>query len=126
MRRITIILILVMQSFLYAGPVCGNHITTAESMACCEKGHGDSGDGPFIVDDHANSCCATCDMGKAQAIDRQKGKQLLLNSQDALPAFSSSIPITGISESLETDWSYQKFSSFSSPELFLLKQSFRI
>jgi len=68
--RIAVILMLLLQSFAFSGPVCGNHATTAESMDCCVKGHNAGGDTAFR-DPHSRTCCASCDMGKASAIKRQ-------------------------------------------------------
>jgi hypothetical protein len=69
--KLAVILLMLLQSYAFAGPVCGNHATTAESMACCEKGHNDD-PGPTIGDSHSGKCCASCDMGKGSAIKRQE------------------------------------------------------
>lgn len=122
--KATLIVLLLLQSFAYAGPVCGDHATTAESMACCEKGHNDDSE-DSIGDSHSSSCCATCDMGKATAIKKQDHQVLspawlltaiLPYEQDLLTAV----------EIVETSWKNQKFTFYSPPELFVLNATFLI
>ena len=68
--KLLLVIALLAQLFAFAGPVCGNHVSTKDSMACCEKGHNDRKDG--IHDPHSAACCNSCDMGKTAGIKKQE------------------------------------------------------
>lgn len=122
--KTTLIVLLILQSFAYAGPVCGNHGTTAESMACCEKGHND-GSEDSIADSHSSSCCATCDMGKATAIKKQD-QQLLSPAWVLSAILPDNQELLTAAESVDSSWKNQKFTSYSPPQVFLLNATFLI
>jgi len=88
--RVVVVFMLLLQSFAFSGPVCGNHATTAESMDCCVKGHNDSR-APAFRDPHSGKCCASCDMGKASAIKRQDNDPTQISVARALSILS--IPV---------------------------------
>jgi len=117
--RLFLVLLLALQSVAYAGPVCGNHITTKESMDCCEKGH-DQTEGAAAADSHSEECCSTCDLGKTNGIKLQKADPMITS------AISSDFPLLIAAPISHPDWDPQRFHSYSPPELFLLNESFRI
>ena len=124
MRKLAIFFLLVLQAFAYAGPVCGDHLTAAESMACCKKAHPDTS-GLSISDSDANACCGSCDMGKTQAIKRQDHLSLQ-NIAFLAPAVFATASSIIVPELAISEWSQQKFTSHDPPEILLLTQSFRI
>ena len=126
MRRLAIVILLILQSYVYAGPVCGNHATTVESMACCENGH-PTDTAPAMGDSHSESCCATCDMGKGSAIPRRQKDSFspAMDPHAVLPPVLAHI-VPELSLSFDFVWKQEKFGSYTPPELFLLNQSFLI
>src|SRR5262245_49487217 len=64
MIRTLFIFVVVMHAAIFTGPVCGGHLNTMESIACCEKGHDQTSN---HGDMHATNCCSNCDMGKGSS-----------------------------------------------------------
>ena len=121
--KVLLILLLAMQSFAYAGPVCGNHVSTMESMDCCKKGHDRMGPSPAAGDSHAEDCCSTCDMGKASSVKAQKQEPLVTDATVSVVSFD--VPVLALNvRQLECE--HQQFHSYSPPEIFLLNETFRI
>ena len=128
MHKPAIVILLILQSYVYAGPVCGHHSTMAESMDCCENGHNlVATDNPDLNNAHSESCCASCDMGKGLAIHQRQRISLSahLDAQAVLPVESTIVapPFLSVSGLV---WRQQKFGFYSPPEIFLLNQSFLI
>jgi hypothetical protein len=124
MKKVLLIILLLMQGFVYAGPVCGNHLTAMESMDCCKKGHVDlSAKG--ISDSAATSCCGTCGVGKAQLL---KGQELNLSTFHTIASVDFEPPAETeiLSAFVFYDWHRQRAYLSDPPKLFLLKESFRI
>ena len=117
--KTALILLLVLQFVVLAGPVCGNHMTTAESMDCCEKGHQSEGKG--IGDAHASDCCATCDIGKSQGTMRQDHNQPVpqLVVLHFVAANVATLPQMAV-------YGFDCPASPSPPDIFLLDRSLRI
>lgn len=114
-----LIILLILQVSALSGPVCGNHLTTAESMDCCKKGHHQDGTG--LQDPHSAKCCATCDMGKAQGTRPHDSHHLVVQG-DAVPVQFIEVedaPFINFADA-------QQFSSPSPPDIFLLDRSIRI
>jgi hypothetical protein len=120
--KVLLIVLLALQSFAYAGPVCGNHVSTMESMDCCKTGHDQMGTAA-AGDSHAEDCCSTCDMGKASSVKAQKQEPAVANTLVSLISFD--IPASE-SDLRQQDWEHQQFHSYSPPEIFLLNDTFRI
>lgn len=116
--KIALIALLILQAVALAGPVCGNHLTPAESMDCCEKGHSQNGGG--MRDDHSTNCCSTCDTGKTQILTRQDPVQPVVHSV--------AIEITSVagSDILTEIVTVQQPVTPSPPDIFLLDRSLRI
>lgn len=113
-----LIFLLILQAVALAGPVCGTHLTVAESMDCCEKGHNRDGDG--MRDDHATTCCSTCDIGKVQILKQQIAFQAVLVSTEEF------IPVQTLDPVAFQIESFHQFISPSPPDIFLADRSFRI
>ena len=124
MKTGILLILVLLQPFVYAGPVCGNHLTAAESMACCESGHSNAAK-TGITDNSSNSCCGSCDFSKAQLLKRHELNLAALHLATPLP----SIPIVE-SERLADlafyDFHRQKAYLSDPPEAFLLNETFRI
>ena len=120
--KVLLILVLALQSFAYAGPVCGNHVSTMESMDCCKKGH-DRMETASAGDSHAEDCCSTCDMGKASSVKAQKQEQLLV--EVAVSTISFDVPMVSTNVR-QQNWEPRQFHSYSPPEIFVLNETFRI
>ena len=123
MRIVVLLLVLVLQSFAYAGPICGNHLTAAESMACCESGHQKTAH-HGITDSGSATCCGNCDLGTAQVIKRQE------QNHSSVQSAVMHVQIPAIAE-LDSERAYEnphrkKPASTNRPEAFLLNQSFLI
>jgi hypothetical protein len=118
--KILMVVTLLLQSLAFSGVVCGNHVTTAESMACCEKGHNDGASG--IHDPHSATCCASCDMGKTSAIKRQDHVFI-----EVTQTISSTI-IPLMLDTKETQFSFELKHEYppGGSEILLLKQTLRI
>jgi hypothetical protein len=116
--KIALVVLLILQAVALAGPVCGNHLTPAESMDCCEKGHDQNGGG--MRDDHATNCCSTCDTGKTQILKRQDPIQPIVQS-----VAIEIIPVAG-TEILTDVVTFQQPVTPSPPDIFLLDRSIRI
>ena len=117
--KTVLIVLLILQAVAMAGPVCGNHLTTTESMDCCEKGHNHDGSG--MRDDHATACCSTCDTGKTQILKKQDPIQPVVH------ALTFEVISAEVSDSLPTEIIGVRHSiSPSPPDIFLLDRSFRI
>ena len=113
-----LIFLLVLQAVALAGPVCGNHLTVAESMDCCEKGHNEDSSG--MRDDHATACCSTCDTGKTQIVKKQEPVQ-------PIPAPISELFTLQTLAHLPFEFeTFQQSVSPSPPDIFLFDRSFRI
>ena len=111
-----LIFLLILQAVALAGPVCGTHLTVAESMDCCEKGHHqDSG----MRDDHATACCSTCDTGKTQILKQQIPFQAVLVPQEFIPV--ETVDQVGF----QSDF-FQHSITPSPPDIFLADRSLRI
>jgi hypothetical protein len=117
MKKVLVFL-LVLQAVALAGPVCGNHLTVSESMDCCEKGHNHDGSG--MRDDHATSCCSSCDTGKTQLLKKQEPIQPVLT-----PAIELITIQTFGHLPYEID-AFQHSISPSPPDIFLFDRSLRI
>ncbi|MCI0415027.1 hypothetical protein L0222_19825 [bacterium] len=115
--KTALILLLLLQAFALAGPVCGNHLTTAESMDCCEKGH--SHDTAGMRDDHATACCSSCNTGKTQILKQQGPVH---------PVIVPATEIVSVEISNDLPWWIDSFdpSISPSPPIFLLDRSLRI
>jgi hypothetical protein len=117
--RIALVFALILQAIALAGPVCGNHLTTAESMDCCEKGHNHDGSG--MRDDHSTSCCSSCETGKTQILKRQEP------IQPVVQASIFEIPSVEVPDDLSDQTVLLQHSvSPSPPDIFLLDRSLRI
>jgi hypothetical protein len=116
--KIALIVLLVLQAIALAGPVCGTHLTTAESMDCCQKGH--NHDSAGMRDDHATACCSTCGTGKVQLLKQQESIQ---------PALDATVELVSV-EILVHPADKVEFSegsvSPSPPDIFLFDRSLRI
>src|SRR5262245_42497560 len=119
--KVLLVLLLAMQSFAYAGPVCGNHTTTMEAMDCCKKGHVEKTS--TAGDTHAEECCGTCDMGKASGLKAQKQDTVLINSLVSILSFEVAL---SVSHSQPQEWGPQQFQSYSPPLIYLLNDTFLI
>lgn len=124
MRKLAIFVLLALQSFAYAGTVCGAHLTAAESMACCIKAHVNANT-PAMSDSDADSCCSSCGTSKTQAIKRQ---DILTPHDEGVVLFTSAHGISSVtvSEPSLLKWNFQKFTSSDPPEILLTTQSLRI
>ena len=116
MKKI-IVFLLVLQAVALAGPVCGNHLTVAESMDCCEKGHNEAGSG--MRDDHATACCSTCDTGKTQILKKQEPVQ-------PIPGPTVELFTVQTLAHLSHVVGFQQSVSPSPPDIFLFDRSLRI
>lgn len=124
MRKVAILLFVLLQASAYAGFACGNHLTAAETMDCCKKGHTDPNE-LSISDSDANACCGSCEIGRNQAIKRQD-RVLSLNDLTVAPAVLPTVCVVTVPEVASSEWSEQKFILLKPPEILLLTQSFRI
>jgi hypothetical protein len=118
--KVLVIVALLLQIFIFSGSLCGNHVTTSESMACCEKGHNDGAAG--IHDPHSATCCASCDMGKTSAIKPQDHVYI-----EVTQAISSTI-IPFMLDTEESKFPYDLKHQYppGGSETLLLKQTLRI
>lgn len=116
--KIVLIFFLVLQAVALAGPVCGTHLTTAESMDCCQKGHNHESAG--MRDDHATACCSTCGTGKVQILKQQESIHTPL---DATVELVSVEILVHPSERVEF---FECSVSPSPPDIFLFDRSLRI
>lgn len=119
----TFVYLILVNFLLVTGPVCGNHQTTVEAMACCEKGHNDV-TRPGLSDAHSSSCCADCDMGKFQGIKKQDQTRLFI-SFEPVAFLSNANPDLTLPLSMEA-LAFEPIGFSSPPEVFLLDRSLRI
>ena len=126
MRKLAIILFVLLQSYVYAGPVCGTHATTAESMACCIDGH-QSADVAGLKNADAASCCGSCDTTKGSIVrQRQDTNVVPVLAADAFLQSTLDGAATELPVSFDFVSNHQRFRSVSPPSLFILNQSLLI
>src|SRR5262245_8784795 len=123
MRVAILLFVLVLQLFAYVGPICGDHLTAAESMDCCKKGHIDAT--TAVTENSAASCCGSCDFSKAQVIRRQELNLSALHFV-APVSFDPVITTEPTSDFTFFNFHKRKDSLSDPPEVFLLVESFRI
>jgi hypothetical protein len=130
MIRFVAITLVVLQSFVFAGPVCAAHFSSGEAMDCCEMGRSDAAESGWQNPDAA-ACCAKCDMGKTHfsSLSIKPALRIHAPALHVPPAVFGYVeivqpPVNG--GKLQERWTHQKFSSTDPPRIYILNQSFLI
>ena len=125
MRTGILVILLFLQSFAYAGSVCGEHLTAAESADCCQKGHISPSGKTTLTDSTATSCCGSCDSSKSQLLKRQ---DLQISAVHIVTNISDDVVVMPkvVSPFVFADFHRRRASHSDPPKLFLLKESFLI
>jgi len=119
------VVLLILQSFAYAGSVCGEHLTAAESADCCQRGHLSPSGKTTLTDSTATSCCGSCDSSKTQFL---KAQDLQMSAVYFVTNISDDLVVMPeiVSSFIFVNFHRRRTSHSDPPKLFLLKESFRI